>query len=107
MDKNEFEKMRSLIKTMSSISSLEIPALVLGLLALIPGVFDEALVGVSAFALLGAIAFGRHKLVANRTKIMEAIDEAFRKGELTQQEMNESIKALNTLTIEGGSGIKG
>ena len=71
----EFEKMRKILKSTSSISSLELPALALAALAIIPGFLDEILVGASVVAFISALALGRYRLVKNRTKYKEAIED--------------------------------
>lgn len=103
MTDKEFKNMKTLLRVVSSISSLEVPALLVGVLALIPGFLDETLVGISAVALFSAVALGRHRLVRNRKKYLNAIEEAKMTNNIDKQEYDELIKALNTLTIEGGN----
>ena len=102
MDKNELEKIRSILKYTSSFSSLELPALLVAILALIPGGLDESIVGIAAVGIFSAIALGRRHIIKNRDKYMEALTNAHNLREITDEQFNDSIKALNTLTIEGG-----
>ncbi|MEW8436623.1 MAG: hypothetical protein AB2689_00555 [Candidatus Thiodiazotropha taylori] len=103
MDKSELEKIRSILKYTSSFSSLELPALLVAALALIPGIFDEALVVIGAIAIFSAIALGRNHIIKNRDKYMEVLTSAHSTKQITDEQFNESVKALNTLTIEGGN----
>lgn len=102
MTKEEAEKIVKLLKNTSAVSQLEIPALLIGVLALIPGVFDEALVGVGALAVFAAIAMGRRYLINNRKKYLIGLEEARANNSISKEAYLEAIKDLNTLTVEGG-----
>ena len=102
MENSELNRIMTLLKVSSSLSSIELPALAFGALALIPGLIDEAMVGVGALAVIIAIACGRHFLVKNRDRYLEALEEAFQNKSISEDERDSSIKALNTLSIAGG-----
>lgn len=102
MKKQEVHKISSLLKTSSAISQLEFPALVGGILAVIPGVLDEAFVGVGAIAVYATIAIGRRYLIVHRAKYMRTLEAARRSNQISKEEYKKAIKALNTLTVEGG-----
>lgn len=103
MNKSEIEKITKLLKGASSISQLELPVLLLGVLALIPGVLDEAVFGVGAIAIFAVIALGRRYLINHRKEYKFALEKALLDNNLSQSEYNDAIRDLNTLTIEGGS----
>lgn len=102
MNKSETEKIAKLLKNASSISQLEIPALLIGALALIPGILDETLLGIGAIAVFAAIAIGRRYLINHREEYLLGLKTAYAENKLSEEAYNEAIKDLNTLTVEGG-----
>lgn len=102
MNTSDVSKMVRLLRTTSSISNLEMPALLVAVLALIPGVFDEAFVGVTAVVLFAIIACGRRYLINHRNEFQLNLEKAFRDNKITVDEYNTAIRDLNILTIEGG-----
>jgi Asp/Glu/hydantoin racemase len=102
VNKVEAERIAKLLKNSSAISQLELPALLVGVLALIPGVADEAIVGIGAIAVFAAIAIGRRYLINHREEYHLGLENAHKEGVLSDDAYKEAIKDLNTLTIEGG-----
>lgn len=103
----KFEEMNikslvTLLTTTSKASNLEMPAILLGIMALIPGVLDESVFGVGAIAMLGALLVFRRHLKNNRDIIANRLDVEMISSTITNQEYLDAKKALNTLTIAGG-----
>ncbi|MCU8238629.1 hypothetical protein M2G88_21710, partial [Vibrio vulnificus] len=103
MKKQDAKKISSLLKASSAISQFEFPMLVGGVLAVIPGVIDEALVGAGAIAIYATIAIGRRYLIVNRDKYIRTLESARRSKKISKVEYQKAMRALNTLTVEGGT----
>jgi len=102
IEEMDIKSLVSALTTTSKASSLEMPALLIGVMALIPGFLDESIFGIGAIALLGGLIFFRRYLKKNRENIIQRLTSEQDIKTITNQEYSEAIKALNILTIPGG-----
>jgi flagellar biosynthesis component FlhA len=91
-----------LIKLAAGISNIELPALLLGALAVLPGLIDESFAGVGVLALYSVVALARGAIRSRREKLIERFQEERTKEHISEEEFDAAIKAINTLTIPGG-----
>lgn len=96
---------RPLIKVLNTaarVSGLEIPAVIIGILALIPGIFDEMIFGFGAIGLLVGVILLRHSIKRSKDAIVDRLNEELRLHKIDETEHKNGIKALNILTVPGG-----
>lgn len=102
---NNFSNTKSLIKLLeggSKVSSLEAPALLIGILTLIPGILDELIVSLGVFGVIAAVVFLRRLLKVRRDKFRSQITAARDEGSISETEFKRAMRALNVLTVPGG-----
>jgi len=98
----EIKKLSKLLNTTSKVSNIELPALLLGVMSIIPGFLDEAFLGIGAMAVYGVVAFLRHYLKSHRKEIIDRLESESAKGNISSQEIMNARKSLNILTVAGG-----
>lgn len=78
------------------------PTVALAVLALIPGVLDEAALGLGALAFAVLAKLLRQYPVKNRQRILNQLLNAAHVGQLTHQDLAQATQALNSVTVPGG-----
>ncbi len=91
-----------LLKSYSSLTALELPAIAVAIMALIPGFLDELSVGIFALVFAGGLKLARHYFIRNKETILLLLNSSFSKGKLSRQEYDDATRLLNSLTISGG-----
>ena len=92
-----------LLELLASVMAVELPALGLGVMALIPGFLDEATFGIVALVAAVGLKMARSYVIRNRTPLIAYLTSATDEERLSPLELDNAMQLINRLTTSGTS----